>query len=386
MGWKESSIKHEKIMFLANYLSKEFTFKELCDRYEISRKTGYKLIHRYESEGEEAFKEKSRTKHTFYNEMPFQIKNKLIELKHRFPKWGPAKLRHWLIHQEPDKTWPASSTIGDFLKKHGLVKKRKDSRRFVPPHNHPFLTCDSSNKVWSADFKGQFRLGTREYCYPLTVSDNYSRFLLLCDALENPYLRETMKRFEKVFHEYGLPDAIRTDNGQPFANVGAGGLSRLSIWWLKLGITHERIKPGHPEQNGRHERMHRTLKEATVQPTKKDFVEQQKCFDKFIEEYNYERPHEALKNKRPAEIYKKSDKVMPNKIPEIVYPDNFLIRKVRSKGAIKWRGKEYYLSTLLTGEPVGFEPIDEDRAIVHFSKLKLGIIDRRTDKIIRPSR
>jgi putative transposase len=239
--------------------------------------------------------------------------------------------------------------------------------------------------VWSADFKGQFRLGNKgAYCYPLTISDNYSRFLLACEGLKKPTLKASIKCFKQVFGEYGLPDAIRTDNGQPFAGLGLGGLTQLSIWWIKLGITPERIKPGCPQQNGRHERMHRTLKEATALIPEKTFKEQQQRFNQFIEEYNYERSHQGLNGQRPAEVYIKSKRALPiTERLEVYYPDYFLVRKIRVNGEIKWEGKKYYVSELLAGEPVGLEQIDDERAILYFSRVKLGILDTKKDRIIR---
>lgn len=226
-------------------------------------------------------------------------------------------------------------------------------------------------------------MGNRAYCYPLTVSDNFSRYLLLCKGLERPTLEGTRKGFEHLFREYGLPKAIRTDNGQPFAGVGIGGLTRLSIWFLKLGILPERIEAGCPQQNGRHERMHRTLKQETTKPAGKDLLSQQRQFDEFRRIYNSERPHEALDGKRPAEIYTRALRTYPSQLPEIIYPDSYEIRKIKLNGEMKWRGKRYYVSELLVHEPIGLEVIDDGRAILHFAGLKLGLVDARTDRIIR---
>lgn len=382
MTWEETNTKAEKIKFIAEWLEEEFNFADLCRRYGISRKTGYKLINRYEMEGERALEERSHTRHYHPNAIGSEIQTRLIELKYRYPKWGPAKLKDWLRLNEPG-LWPAASTIGDLLKRQGLVQTRK-YRRHVPAHSQPFVKCNASNRVWSADFKGQFRLGDSRYCYPLTITDNYSRFLLACDGFVSPNLRDTLKSFKRVFIEYGLPDAILTDNGQPFAGVGIGGLTQLSIWWLKLGIMPERIEAGCPQQNGRHERMHRTLKEAVAKPAEDSFRQQQMSFDHFRREYNYERPHEGLAGKRPADVYFSSKRELLNKAAEISYPQEFIIRKVRTNGEIKWFGKKYYVTSLLHQEPIGLKMIDEGRAMLYFAKLKLGIIDARADKIIRP--
>lgn len=379
MSWKAVKIKEEKIKFIADYLKREYYFNDLCNRYGISRKTGYKLINRFNTEGESAIEERSHCRHTHPNLTDFTIQEKLIALKHRYPKWGPLKLRQWLEINKAGQ-WPAASTIGEVLKRHGLVMPRK-YRKKVAAHSEPLMHCHGPNQVWSADFKGQFRLGNARYCYPLTISDNHSRFLLACDGFESPNLTNTQKSFERAFKEYGLPHAIRTDNGQPFAGLGIGGLTRLSIWWLKLGIVPERIDLGAPQQNGRHERMHKTLKEAVS--VKKDFKKQQLCFEEFRQEYNRERPHEALKGQRPADVYVPSSRILLKLQPEVVYPHFFEIRKVKTNGEIRWFGKRYYLSELLVGEPVGCEMIDEGRATIYFAKFKLGIIDARGDKIIR---
>lgn len=383
MSWLKTNVKEEKIKFIGEWLKEEFTFSQLCQRYEISRKTGYKLIKRYETEGEGALEELSRKRHKHPNETAWYKQERLIHLKYRYPNWGPIKLRDWLLINEPQENWPSASTMGEILKRYGLVKPRK-YRRSVPKYSEPFAKCEKCNQVWSADFKGQFRLGTMQYCYPLTITDNFSRYILMCKGLLSPSTEEVIKGFEKVFHEYGLPETIRTDNGQPFAGLGIGGLTRLSIWWLKLGIMPERIQAGHPEQNGRHERMHRTLKQETIRPAKKNMSAQQRSFNEFKQEYNEERPHQALNQKRPNDVHEKSKRKMPEKIPEITYPNHYEIRKVKTNGYMKWAGKRYYLTELLHQEPVGLETIDDGRAIVYFAKMKLGLIDARKDKIIRP--
>ena len=283
------------------------------------------------------------------------------------------------MQKYPEALCPAISTVGEILKRHGLVRPRK-YRRHVEPYSEPFATCQGSNQVWSADFKGKFRLGNHRYCYPLTITDNYSRFLLGCQGMYRPILKETKEQFEKVFYLYGLPDVIKTDNGAPFAGSGPAGLSQLSIWWLKLGILPERIDLGCPEQNGRHERMHRTLKEATTKPPKMNLRRQQDRFDAFVDEFNHERPHEALNDKYPGEIYKASIRPLPSKLPDVSYPGHFEVRLARSNGEIKWEGKKYYISELLYGEPIGIEQVEEDKIAIYFSKLKIKVIDLKRDE------
>jgi len=382
MSWKKCDQKEQKILFIADWLEKTYSITELCKHYGISRKTGYKLINRYDLEKEHAFEEKSRARHFISNQFNHVIIRDLIDLKCKYPYFGPIKLHDWLIKNRPQVKWPVPSTISEILKKHGLVKPRK-YRRKVSPYTQPFIDCNDINQSWSADFKGQFRLGNKRYCYPLTVTDNHSRFLLGCDGMYRPTLKETKHYFEKIFYQYGLPEVIRTDNGSPFAGIGIGGLSQLSVWWLKLGIIPERIDAGCPEQNGRHERMHRTLKEATAKPPKKNLLQQQQRFDEFIHEYNHERSHESLGNKRPGDIYCSSARMFPNRIPEVYYPDHFEVRQVRSNGEIKLKGKKYYLTDLLYGEPIGIEMIEDEQAIIHFAKLKLGIVDLKEGKLMR---
>lgn len=382
MAWKKTNVRQEKLKFIGDWLKKEFTISELCQRYEISRKTGYKLIARYEQESETAFDELSKVRHHHPNETPKEIQTRIIEVKHCYPTWGSEKILIWLNRKEPNKKWPSISTGAEILKRHGLVKPRRRIRR-SEEFSEPFSNCESPNDVWSADFKGHFRTSDRRYCYPLTITDNYSRYLLKCDGFLSPNTENALKCFKRVFHEYGLPNAIKTDNGQPFAGLSAGGLTRLSIYWLKLGIMPERIKLGHPEQNGRHERMHRTLKAATIAPAKSNLIFQQISFNNFIEEYNNERPHEGIDNKRPQDVYKKSTRLLPNKIPKMSYPDNFEIRSVRSNGQIQWGGKKYFISELLYREPVGLKHIDDGVVQIYFGRLKLGLIDVRNDRLIK---
>lgn len=380
MSWRTSNQKEQKMLFISDWLSQEMTVSELCRCYGISRKTGYKLIRRYQEEEQEAFNEKSRARHDISNQTSSDVIDEIITLKHRYLYFGPRKIRLRLMEKYAEEQCPAISTVGEILKRHGLVKPRK-YRRHVEPYNKPFAACQRVNQVWSADFKGKFRLGNSRYCYPLTITDNHSRFLLTCTGMYRPTLKETKEQFEKAFYLYGLPDAIKTDNGAPFAGNGIAGLSQLSIWWLKLGIIPERIDLGCPEQNGRHERMHRTLKEATTKPPKINLQQQQQRFDAFINEFNHERPHEALSDKYPGEVYKASTRPLLSKLPEISYPNHFEIRFVRSNGEIKWAGKKHFISELLYGEPVGIEQIDEAKIAIYFSKLNIKIIDLKSENL-----
>lgn len=383
MPWSKTPVKYQKMRFIADWLSDEFSFSDLCNRYQISRQCGYELVNRFQMEGELAFEERSHARHIHPNKTSEEIIQVILNTKHRFQTWGPIAIKAWLEDEYDELAWPAASTIGDILKKHGLVKKRYPKRR-VPAFTEPLKNCLAPNQVWSADYKGQFRMANKLYCYPLTITDNFSRYLFCCDAFERIDVKKAIKSFTKVFYEYGMPDAIRTDNGFPFAGTAIGGLSTLSVWLLKLNILPERIDPGCPQQNPRHERMHRTLKAGINLNIKSSLQEQQKWFDQFKKEFNEQRPHRALDLKRPAQIHERSLRAFPTNIPEVIYPDHFMIRRVRTNGEIRYFGKKYFVSEILHGEPIGLEMIDEDRAIVYFARLKLGIIDAKLNKISRP--
>jgi len=383
MSWQKPPVKHQKRRFISDWESGEFTVTSLCQRYQISRQCGYELINLYKQEGELAFEERSRARHTHPNQTSDELVQIILNTKRRFQTWGAIPIKAWLEVKMPQIKWPASSTIGDILKRHGLVKKRLFRRR-VPAYTEPLKTCTAVNQIWSADYKGQFRMRNERYCFPLTITDNFSRYLLCCDAFEKIEVKGAIKSFEKVFYEYGLPEDIRTDNGFPFASTAVGGLTRLSIWLLKLGIGLERIEPGCPQQNPRHERMHRTLKSGINLNIQKNILRQQEWFDLFRKEFNEERPHQGLSLSRPAEVHRQSNRNYSPKLEEVSYPNEFLIRKVRTNGEIKFAGKKYFISEILHGEPIGLEMIDEERAIVYFAKLKLGIIDAKLNKITRP--
>lgn len=383
MPWHKTPLKIQKMHFIEDWLTDEYSITHLCKRYQICRSTAYDLINRYQEEGEGAFIERSHARHSHPNQTPAELIQIILDTKQRHPDWGPLTIQAWLSENKPKYPWPAVSTVGDILNRYGLVKKRK-ARKRAPPHAEPLRECDASNKVWSADYKGQFKLINERYCYPLTITDNFSRYLFCCDAFSRIHHKSAIKSFERVFYEYGLPDAIRTDNGYPFAGVAVGGLSALSIWLLKLNIIPERIKPGCPQQNPRHERMHRTLKAGIKLNLKKSLNQQQKWFDHFKKEFNEERPHQALGLKTPSSIYERSHRSLPARIPEMVYPSEYLIRKVKTNGEIKYFNKRYFVSELLHGETIGLEMIDDDRAIIYFGRLKLGIIDSRLSKITRP--
>jgi transposase InsO family protein len=378
MPWKETSAMNERIQLIADWLSGEYGKSELCRIYEISRPTADKWIGRYEQHGLGGLAELGRGPQRHPNQTAEELRALIVQTKLQRQQWGPKKVLDWLRRQRPELKWPADSTAGEILKRAGLVQARQRRRR-VAPYSEPFGECAAPNQNWSADFKGDFLMGNGRRCYPLTMSDNFSRYLLLCRALERPRYEDVRPWFEWVFREFGLPEVMRTDNGAPFASLALGGLSQLSKWWIKLGIKPERIQPGKPAQNGRHERMHRTLKQGVAPQS--DLPEQQRQYDPFVEEYNWERSHEALGRKTPGSVYCTSSRSYPAKLPEVEYESGVTVRRVRQNGEIKWRGELLYLSEVLAKEPVGLTPIAEDKWELRYSFHRLGILDERTKTI-----
>lgn len=380
MPWKETCVMDQRIQFIADWLSGNYSKLALCNAYGISRPTGDKWIYRYQQEGAEGLQERSRLPHHHPNQTPVYLAQQIVEMKLAHQSWGPKKVMDRLRELQPTNTWPADSTAGEILKRAGLVKPRKRRRR-VAPCSEPFGECAQSNHTWSADFKGDFLLGNSRRCYPLTISDNFSRYLFECRGLYRPGFKAVRPWFEWAFREYGLPDAIRTDNGAPFASMAAGGISQLSKWWIQLGIRPERIQPGKPAQNGRHERMHRTLK-AAAQPIQVTLTAQQRLFDRFIEEYNWERSHESLERKTPGSVYRASLRAYPEKAPLVEYDTDILVRQVRHNGEIKWHGEFIYISEVLAKEPLGLRQIDNDLWELRYSFHVLGTLNVQTKKII----
>ena len=377
MPWKEIYVMDQKIRMIGRWLSGEYSITELSRIHGISRKTVYKWIERYQQDRKNGLRELTSRPLTNARSTPAATVTEILVAKEKHTTWGARKLRVWLEKHQPGKQWPASSTMHDILKRHGLVKVRR-KRRQTAPYTDPFLRATQPNEVWSADYKGQFRLGCGKYCYPLTITDNYSRYILGCWGLEHPAYESTRNYFEKAFREYGLPSAIRTDNGVPFASTGIRGLSRLSVWFIKLGIVPERIEKGHPEQNGRHERMHRTLKAEATRPPKSNLRDQQEVFDRFRHYFDNERPHEALGQQVPAAVYRKSIRGYPDKVPDIEYPDHYKKRHVHTGGTIKLRNKEIYLSGTLAGEWVGLTEVDNGIWNIYFSFFPIARLDEHT--------
>ena len=382
MPWKIISAMDQKIQLIADWQSKNLSLTDLSQKYGISRPTVYKLIERYEQHGIEGLKEQSRAPKICPHRTPEKVISLVIQGKLKNRKRGPRKIRAQLKRQHPNLELPAISTIAYWLKKEGLVEKRKKRLR-VPPYTEPFCECKAPNDVWSIDYKGQFYMKNGHVCYPLTISDNLSRFILGCKALEGPRYVPTRRYLESVFREYGLPDAIRSDNGTPFAGKCIGGLSRLSIWFIQLGIIPERIEKGCPQQNSRHERMHRTLKSDALDSIARNLKEQQQAFDIFQHDFNHNRPHESLNDQTPSEFYKKSNRpyVGCPHMPEYGY--DYTVRHVKHSGEIKFKGRVFYVTGLLAKQPVGLKEITDDIWQLQYSFYVLGSVDLRKNKIIR---
>jgi len=341
--------------FVVEYQGGEQSMAELCRQYGVSRKTGYKWLMRWLREGPAGLEDRSRTPHHQPNRVSPEKVAAILAVRDRYG-WGPKKLRVLLAREHPQIVWPAISTMEQILKDHGRVIPRKKRRR-VPPQMQPLAHCNGSNTVWCCDFKGHFSTGDGQRCYPLTITDGFSRYLFRCQGLPRSNYASVWPIFECAFREYGLPQAIRSDNGPPFASRALRGLSRLSVWWIKLGIEPERIEPGKPQQNGRHERMHLTLKQETATPPASTPRKQQRRFDEFRHVFNHVRPHEALAMRTPASVYEPSPHEYPKRLAELHYPPAWRTRKVQRRGEFYWRG-EVPLSEVLTGETIGLEPTE----------------------------
>lgn len=372
MPWKESCVVSERMRFIVRLKEEGARMSDLCREFEISRKTGYKLLARYEEFGPEGLFDFSRRPKRLARVSSASVKELFIATRKKHSTWGPRKIIGYLEGVHPDVKMPAPSTVGDWLQREGLVKVRK-RRQYVAPYDAGLSQPTAPNGTWCVDYKGQFRLGNGMYCYPLTVTDQFSRYLLACEGFEKIGTDASRQVFERLFDKHGIPDNIRSDNGSPFASRGLLGLTRLSVFWAKFGIVHERIEPGHPEQNGRHERMHRTLKAETTRPAKANILAQQERFDAYIEEFNTVRPHEALNNKTPASVYTPSERVPRDLTREYALHDDF--RVVSAGGHInilRARHSSVFLASALAGERVGLRELDDGRVLISFAALALG--------------
>ena len=368
----------ERLRFVARLLEGE-KIAPLCAEFGISRKTGYKIFGRYKDCGVQAFSDRSRRPHRQANRLPPQLEAVIVRLKREYPGWGAPKIREKLRRQSTAPHLPAISTVHAVLERHGLVRRRR--RRRHAATGTELSRPTEPNALWCADYKGEFMLGNRRYCYPLTITDFASRYLLTCEALSTTQEKFAFTVFERTFKEFGLPGAIRTDNGVPFASAHAlYGLSKLAVWWLRLGIQIERIKPGHPQQNGRHERMHLTLKKEATKPAAANVLQQQARFDAWLEQYNQERPHQALAMKVPADIYTRSPRVYRG-LEDLTYPFHDQTIAVTHCGRICFKGRKVNLSHVFAGQNVGVTQVGERIWLVTFMQYDLGYFDDETCRL-----
>ncbi|HUR95597.1 MAG TPA: DDE-type integrase/transposase/recombinase, partial [Gemmatimonadales bacterium] len=360
--------------FIDDHLTGEYTVAELCRRHGISRKTGYKWIARFMEDCE--LEDRSSRPHRSPKAVPEWIEDFIVRARRQKPRWGPQKLRDALLRANPGADLPSVSTFALIFRRNGLVRPRR-RRRSTPPFSAPLAHAKSPNAVWCIDFKGHFAVGVTR-CHPLTITDAYSRYLIACIGMSRPDGDHVRRAMLQVFDEFGLPEAIRSDNGTPFATTGVGGLSQLSAWWWKLGIRHERIEPGKPQQNGRHERMHLTLKQETASPPRSSLRAQQRAFDLFRKEYNHDRPHQALGGSVPADHYERSPRVLP--VPPwgrpFVYPEDFETAKVSKLGYLQWNGRAAFISTALQHETLGLDWPDKRGWQVYFRTMHIGTLRR----------
>lgn len=379
MGWKECNKMDEKLKFIARYLEGE-KIAPLCREFGISRVTGHNLIKRYKMMGQQALVEQKRTPYRYANKLPVAVEALILDLKREYPNWGAPKIREKIIKKYPDVKPPAKSTAHAVLDRNGLVRKRKGRKRFKA-QGTTLTHVKEPNQLWCADYKGEFMLGNKQYCYPLTITDYASRFLLSCEALTSTKEEFAFEIFTRAFKEYGLPDSIRTNNGSPFASAQSFyNLTKLSVWWLRLGINIERIRPGHPQENGRHERMHLTLKLETTRPPRENLIAQQEAFDGFIDTFNNERPHEGIDNHYPVEIYKPSQREY-KPVEPLYYPLHDKTIKVTQCGRICDNRMKVSLSRAFAGQEVGIKEMKDGIWVVSFLNYDLGYFDEKSKRV-----
>ena len=385
MPWRVSGVVEKRREFLAEYLTGEWTMSDLCGAYGITRPTGYAVLRDFQREGEAGVEPRSRAPLRHPNQTPAEIEAQVLALRRKHPRWGPRTLKKLLEDRHAELVIPAASTIGGILNREGLTKRRV-KRRKVEPCPGPFPPVLEPNGEWSGDFKGWVRTSDGERIDPLTIADTCSRYLLRCQAVEKTDTERVKGIFEAAFREYGMPWAIRTDNGPPFASCAIAGLSQLAVWWIKLGIVPHRIEPGHPEQNGRHERMHRTLKEATCLPPSANRRAQQRAFDQFRYEYNQVRPHQGLAMQTPQACYWPSPRAYPARVPEPEYGTALRVRRVQKHGQFYWNYQDVFLSKVLHGERIGLLAIDDRYYRVYLASTPIALLDTHKLKVQRLGR
>lgn len=380
MPWQETAPMRERSKFIGLALSGLYSMRELGERFGVSRKTCYKWLERFDQSGGAGLQDRPRRPLSSPWATEAASVSALLESRKRHPTWGPRKLLVWLARRRPELVLPCASTAGDLLKRHGLVLPRRRRTKWRHP-GQPTSIARHPNDLWAADFKGQFRTGDSQYCYPLTVTDQATRYLLRCRALSSVRTEHAQPVFERLFREVGLPVAIRTDNGAPFASTGIHGLCALNVWWLRLGIRHERIEPGSPQQNGAHERMHLTLKRDALRPPATNLRRQQASFDRFLAEYNDERPHEALGMRAPGALWAPSPRPFPRRLPEPAYPGHFLKRLVSNAGCMRFQTHQVFVSQALAQHWIGLEEKDDGVWGIYFYDVLLGRFDERDRRI-----
>ncbi|MGE0354376.1 MAG: IS481 family transposase [Gemmatimonadales bacterium] len=375
MPWISCMPLDARLEFLAEYRRDRWSFRELCLRYHVSRKTGYKWVARYAEAGPTGLQERSRRPRHSPRATPAAVVAALVTLRRQHPRWSAKKLLPLLAAAHPSWALPAISTAQALLKQHGLVRPRPRRRPGRQLQGRAWTPATAPNVVWTADFKGQFRTRDGQWCYPLTILDSYSRYVLACVALPDTTGARAGPIFRAAFRRYGRPQVLRTDNGAPFAARGLGGLSHLAVEWLCRGIRLERIAPGHPEQNGRHERFHRTLKAETACPPAGTRRAQQRRFTSFCHTYNTQRPHEALGQTPPAQHYQASPQAWPRAVPAWDYPGYFEHRRVAANGCVRWGGATVFVGQALHGETLGFDPHPAGLWLVYLQDYLLGVFD-----------
>ena len=385
MVWKETCAVEERMRFVLAVEAGEESIAAICRRFGVSRVTGYKWLERYRLDGVSGLSDRSRAPHRRPRTLCAEIAAACLAVRRTHPSWGPVKVRAWLRRNDPDVVWPAASTIGALFDREGLTVKRRLRRR-VPPRSAPFAACTAANDVWCIDFKGWFRTGDGARCEPLTLSDAHSRYLLRCQAVARADTAHVWPILDAALREYGLPVALRSDNGPPFASTGAGGLSRLSVLAIKAGVRPERIAPAKPQQNGRHERLHLTLKQETASPPAPDLRRQVERFRDFQRLYNFERPHAALDHDTPADRYRPAGHAWDGVLREPPCPDDAERRRVRRSGEIKWQGNAIYINQALAGEAVALIEQDDGLWQVRYGPIELGCIEHRGQRLKRPKR
>lgn len=384
MPWKVEDVMEQRLRFVIESRKKADSFSELCRQFEITRQTGYKWLGRYQAQGLEGLRDHSRAPRDHPNEVMEPVERQILGLRAKYPLWGARKIRAHLINNGCVGIVPACSTIGIILNEHGLTVPQKRRIR-TSRGGEPLAHADGPNRVWCTDFKGWFRTADGVRCDPLTITDAHSRYLLRCQIVKAEDTLHAKPVLEAAFREFGLPERLRTDNGAPFGSNGDTGLSALAVWWIKLGIYPERIRPGKPQENGRHERMHLTLKQATASPPARNRREQQRRFDEFRREYNEVRPHEALGQVPPATVYTASAREWPRQLPKVEYGPDQEVRWVDAGGRTRWHGTRIFISHALAGEPVGLEQIGPEAWRVTFNFYELGVAEEHRTRLWTPT-